>query len=75
MAGRRLEKDAWRGSGRPGAGTGTELPAPPVGPDGDPRLLRPWEAGLRFAEQEIASGPPLGVWRPPELEENLRGAA
>lgn len=75
MAGRRLEEDAWRGSGRPEAGIGTELSAPPDGPDDDASLLRPWEAGLRFAEREIASGPPLGTWRIQDLEATLRGAA
>lgn len=44
-------------------------------PDSEDPILRPWEAGLRVAEREIASGPPLGAWRPPELEEALRGAA
>jgi hypothetical protein len=79
MAGRRLEAGAEGGAlvdgGRLEAGSGAESSPRAYRPDGEELLLRPWEAGRRFAELEIASGPPLRAWRHPEFEEALRGAA
>jgi hypothetical protein len=52
-----------------------EWTEPAAGGESGRAFVRPWEEGLRFAEEEIASGLPLGVWRLPEVEEALRVAA
>jgi hypothetical protein len=70
-----MEEDAPGRRERAGAAAGAGLSTGSDWPDDEDPILRPWKAGLRIAEREIASGQPLGAWRHPELEEALRGAA